>query len=107
MCFLMIRRPPRSTLFPYTTLFRSYREQYSAAGRFPGGFTKREGKANDDEILTSRLVDRALRPLFPSDYHCEVYVQVMLLSADGVDQPDALAGFAASEIGRASCRERV
>jgi polyribonucleotide nucleotidyltransferase len=73
-----------------------YREQYSAAGRFPGGFTKREGKANDDEILTSRLVDRALRPLFPSDYHCEVYVQVMLLSADGVDQPDALAGFAAS-----------
>ncbi|MFC2665731.1 MAG: polyribonucleotide nucleotidyltransferase, partial [Prevotella histicola] len=73
-----------------------YREQYSAAGRYPGGFTKREGKANDDEILTSRLVDRVLRPLFPSDYHCEVYVQVMLLSADGVDQPDALAGFAAS-----------
>lgn len=73
-----------------------YREQYSAAGRFPGGFTKREGKPSDDEILVSRLVDRALRPLFPSDYHCEVYVQVMLLSADGVDQPDALAGFAAS-----------
>lgn len=73
-----------------------YREQYSAAGRFPGGFTKREGKPSDEEILTSRLVDRALRPLFPSDYHCEVYVQVMLLSADGVDQPDALAGFAAS-----------
>ena len=73
-----------------------YREQYAAAGRYPGGFTKREGKANDDEILTSRLVDRVLRPLFPSDYHCEVYVQVMLLSADGVDQPDALAGFAAS-----------
>ena len=60
-----------------------YREQYSAAGRFPGGFTKREGKASDNEILTSRLVDRVLRP-------------VMLLSADGVDQPDALAGFAAS-----------
>ena len=73
-----------------------YREQYSAAGRFPGGFTKREGKAGDNEILTSRLVDRVLRPLFPSDYHCEVYVQIMLLSADGVDQPDALAGFAAS-----------
>ena len=73
-----------------------YREQYAAAGRYPGGFTKREGKANDDEILTSRLVDRVLRPLFPSDYHCEVYVQVMLLSADGVDQPDALAGLAAS-----------
>lgn len=73
-----------------------YREQYAAAGRFPGGFTKREGKPSDNEILTSRLVDRALRPLFPSGYHTEVYVQIMLLSADGVDQPDALAGFAAS-----------
>ena len=73
-----------------------YREQYAAAGRFPGGFTKREGKANDDEILTSRLVDRVLRPLFPADYHTEVYVNVLLLSADGVEQPDALAGFAAS-----------
>ena len=71
-----------------------YREQYSAAGRFPGGFTKREGKASDNEILTSRLVDRVLRPLFPSNYHAEVFVNVMLLSADGVDQPDALAGFA-------------
>ena len=73
-----------------------YREQYAAAGRFPGGFNKREGKANDDEILTCRLVDRALRPLFPSDFHAEVYVNVILFSADGVDQPDALAGFAAS-----------
>ncbi|MDD7303295.1 MAG: polyribonucleotide nucleotidyltransferase [Bacteroidaceae bacterium] len=73
-----------------------YREKYSAAGRFPGGFTKREGRANDDEILTCRLVDRALRPLFPSDYHAEVYVNVILFSADGVDMPDALAGFAAS-----------
>lgn len=73
-----------------------YREFYSAAGRYPGGFTKREGKAGDDEILTSRLVDRVLRPLFPSNYHAEVFVNVMLLSADGVDQPDALAGFAAS-----------
>ena len=73
-----------------------YKEQYSAAGRFPGGFTKREGKSGDNEILTSRLVDRVLRPLFPSNYHAEVYVQIMLLSADGVDQPDALAGFAAS-----------
>ena len=73
-----------------------YREQYSAAGRFPGGFTRREGKPSDTEILTSRLVDRVLRPLFPSNYHAEVFVNVMLLSADGVDQPDALAGFAAS-----------
>lgn len=73
-----------------------YREKYAAAGRFPGGFTKREGKASDEEILTCRLVDRALRPLFPSNYHAEVYVNVILFSADGVDMPDALAGFAAS-----------
>ena len=73
-----------------------YREKLSAAGRFPGGFTKREGKASDYEILTCRLVDRALRPLFPSNYHAEVYVNVILYSADGVDMPDALAGFAAS-----------
>ena len=73
-----------------------YKEQYAAAGRFPGGFTKREGKPGDNEILTSRLVDRVLRPLFPGNYHAEVFVNVMLLSADGVDQPDALAGFAAS-----------
>ena len=73
-----------------------YREQYAAAGRFPGGFTKREGKASDNEILTCRLVDRALRPLFPADFHAEVYVNVILFSADGVDQPAALAGFAAS-----------
>ena len=73
-----------------------YREKFSAAGRFPGGFTKREGKASDNEILTCRLVDRALRPLFPDNYHAEVYVNVILYSADGVDMPDALAGFAAS-----------
>ena len=73
-----------------------YREQYAAAGRFPGGFTKREGKPSDNEILTSRLVDRVLRPLFPADFHAEVFVNVILFSADGVDQPDALAGFAAS-----------
>ncbi len=73
-----------------------YREKFAAAGRFPGGFTKREGKPSDNEILTCRLVDRALRPLFPSNYHAEVYVNVILYSADGVDMPDALAGFAAS-----------
>ena len=73
-----------------------YKEKYSAAGRFPDGFTKREGRASDYEILTSRLVDRALRPLFPSDYHAEVFVNITLFSADGVDMPDALAGFAAS-----------
>ena len=73
-----------------------YREKYSAAGRFPGGFTKREGKPSDEEILTCRLVDRALRPLFPANYHAEVYVNVIVFSADGIDMPDALAGFAAS-----------
>lgn len=73
-----------------------YKEKFSAFGRFPGGFTKREGKASDYEILTSRLIDRALRPLFPDDYHAEVFVNVILFSADGVDMPDALAGLAAS-----------
>ena len=73
-----------------------YRELYASDGRFPGGFTRREGKPGDNEILTSRLVDRVLRPLFPSNYHAEVYVNILLFSADGVDQPDALAGFAAS-----------
>lgn len=73
-----------------------YKEKFSAIGRFPGGFTRREGKASDYEILTCRLVDRALRPLFPDDYHAEVFVNVTLYSADGVDMPDALAGLAAS-----------
>ncbi len=73
-----------------------YKEKFSAIGRFPGGFTRREGKASDYEILTCRLVDRALRPLFPDDYHAEVFVNVILFSSDGVDIPDALAGLAAS-----------
>ena len=84
---------PGTDFMPITV---DYREKYYATGRFPGGFTKREGKASDEEILISRLVDRALRPLFPSDYHCEVFVNIWLLSSDGKDQPDALAGFAAS-----------
>jgi polyribonucleotide nucleotidyltransferase len=73
-----------------------YKEKFSAFGRFPGGFMKREGRPSDYEILTSRLIDRALRPLFPDDYHAEVFVTVMLFSADGEDMPDALAGLAAS-----------
>ena len=84
---------PGTDFMPVTV---DYREKYYATGRFPGGFTKRESKASDEEILVSRLVDRALRPLFPSDFHCEVFVQIWLLSSDGKDQPDALAGFAAS-----------
>ncbi len=73
-----------------------YREKFAAFGRFPGGFMKREGKPSDYEILTSRLIDRALRPLFPDDYHADVFVNVTLYSSDGVDMPDALAGLAAS-----------
>ncbi len=73
-----------------------YKEKYAAAGRYPGGFLKREARPNDSEILTSRLIDRALRPLFPADYHAEVFVTVNLISADRDIQPDALAGLAAS-----------
>ena len=73
-----------------------YKEKFSAAGRFPGGFLKREGRSNDYEILTSRLVDRVLRPLFPDNYHADTFVNVTLYSSDGVDMPDALAGLAAS-----------
>ena len=73
-----------------------YREKFASAGRFPGGFMKREGKPSDSEILVSRLVDRALRPLFPDDYHAEVFVNVILFSSDNENMPDALAGLAAS-----------
>lgn len=73
-----------------------YKEKYASAGRYPGGFLKREGRANDSEILVSRLIDRALRPLFPDDYHAEVFVNVNLISAEKNIMPDALAGLAAS-----------
>ena len=73
-----------------------YKEKFSAVGRFPGGFTRREGRASDYEILVSRLIDRALRPLFPDDYHAETFVQVTLYSDDEESMPDCLAGLAAS-----------
>ena len=73
-----------------------YKEKFSSAGRFPGGFLKREGRASDYEILTSRLVDRVMRPLFPDNYHAETFVNITMFSADGEDMPDALAGLAAS-----------
>ncbi|MFI3279000.1 MAG: polyribonucleotide nucleotidyltransferase [Rikenellaceae bacterium] len=73
-----------------------YKEKYASCGRFPGGFMKREARANDSEILVARLIDRALRPLFPADYHADVFVTVNLISADKDIQPDALAGLAAS-----------
>jgi polyribonucleotide nucleotidyltransferase len=73
-----------------------YKEKFAAAGRVPGGFQKREGRPSDYEILISRLVDRALRPLFPDDFHAEVFVNINLISADKESTPDALAGLAAS-----------
>ena len=73
-----------------------YKEKYASAGRYPGGFLKREGRPNDSEILVSRLIDRALRPLFPDDFHAEVFVTVNLISAEKEIMPDALAGLAAS-----------
>jgi polyribonucleotide nucleotidyltransferase len=73
-----------------------YREKYSAAGRFPGGFFRREARPSESEILVMRLVDRALRPLFPDDYHAEVQLMIQLLSYDGVNNPDVLCGLAAS-----------
>jgi polyribonucleotide nucleotidyltransferase len=73
-----------------------YKEKFASAGRFPGGFMKRESRPGDNEILISRLVDRALRPLFPEDYHAETFVTVFLISADEDTIPDALAGLAAS-----------
>ena len=73
-----------------------YREKFAAAGRFPGGFFKREARPSDQEILTMRLVDRVLRPLFPKEYYCEVQVMIQLMSHDENVMPDALAGLAAS-----------
>ena len=73
-----------------------YREKFAAAGRYPGGFMKREGRPSNEEILTMRLVDRVLRPLFPKDYHAETQVMIQLMSHDENVMPDALAGLAAS-----------
>lgn len=73
-----------------------YREKFAAAGRIPGGFLRREARPTDHEVLVMRLVDRALRPLFPDDYHADTQLMIQLISYDGINQPDALAGFAAS-----------
>ncbi|MCQ2374527.1 MAG: polyribonucleotide nucleotidyltransferase [Salinivirgaceae bacterium] len=84
---------PGTDFMPLTV---EYKEKFASNGRFPGGFTRREGRASDYEILIARLVDRALRPLFPSNYHAETFVNVTLYSADGIDMPDSIAGLAAS-----------
>lgn len=73
-----------------------YKEKFAASGKFPGGYLKREGRPSDDEVLTMRLVDRALRPLFPDDYHADTQVMMQLISFDGVNMPDSLVGLAAS-----------
>ena len=84
---------PGTDFMPLTV---EYKEKFASNGRFPGGFTRREGRASDYEILIARLIDRALRPLFPDNYHADTFVNVTLYSADGVDMPDCIAGLAAS-----------
>ena len=84
---------PGTDFMPLTV---EYKEKFASAGRFPGGFTRREGKASDYEILIARLIDRALRPLFPANYHADTFVNVTLYSADGIDMPESIAGLAAS-----------
>ena len=84
---------PGTDFMPLTV---EYKEKFASAGRFPGGFTRREGKASDYEILIARLIDRALRPLFPANYHAETFVNVTMYSADGIDMPESIAGLAAS-----------
>ena len=84
---------PETDFFPLTV---DYREKFAADGRYPGGFLKREARPSDQEILVMRLVDRVLRPLFPSDYHAETQLMIQLMSYDKDCMPDALAGLAAS-----------
>src|ERR1044072_657765 len=84
---------PGQSFFPLTV---DYQEKFASAGRIPGSFFKREGKLSDSEVLISRLIDRALRPLFPEDYLCEVQVLVTLISSDAEVMPDSLACLAAS-----------
>lgn len=86
----------KSTGLDFLPLTVDYREKFAAAGKYPGGFFKREARPNDGEVLTMRLVDRVLRPLFPKDYHAEVQVMIQLMSHDDSVMPDALAGLAAS-----------
>lgn len=98
-CMLLATAVAARTANPgidFLPLTIDYREKFAAAGRFPGGFFKREARPSDQEVLTMRLVDRVLRPLFPDDYHCEVQVMIQMMSYDQEVMPDALAGLAAS-----------
>lgn len=98
-CMLLATAVSAKTANPgvdFLPLTVDYREKFSAAGRFPGGFFKREARPSDQEVLTMRLVDRCLRPLFPDDYHAETQIMIQLMSHDENVMPDALAGLAAS-----------
>ncbi|NJM79989.1 MAG: polyribonucleotide nucleotidyltransferase, partial [Flavobacterium sp.] len=98
-CMLLATAVSARTANPgvdFLPLTVDYREKFAAAGRFPGGFFKREARPSDSEVLTMRLVDRVLRPLFPDDYHAETQVMIQLMSHDDDIMPDALAGLAAS-----------
>ena len=97
-CMLLATVVSSKTASPvdFLPLTVDYREKFAAAGRFPGGFFKREARPSDQEVLTMRLVDRVLRPLFPSDYHAETQVMIQLMSHDDNVMPDSLAGLAAS-----------
>ena len=98
-CMLLATAVSARTANPgvdFLPLTVDYREKFAAAGRFPGGFFKREARPSDSEVLTMRLVDRVLRPLFPDDYHAETQVMIQLMSYDENVMPDALAGLAAS-----------
>ena len=99
-CMLLATVVSARTASPvdFLPLTVDYREKFAAAGRFPGGFFKREARPSDQEVLTMRLVDRVLRPLFPSDYHAETQVMIQLMSHDEEVMPDALAGLAASTV---------
>ena len=99
-CMLLATVVSARTASPvdFLPLTVDYREKFAAAGRFPGGFFKREARPSDQEVLTMRLVDRVLRPLFPSDYHAETQVMIQLMSHDDQVMPDALAGLAASTV---------
>ncbi len=92
----VVSAPEAKDGLDFMPLSCDYREKYAAVGRFPGGFIKREARPSSYEILTARLIDRALRPLFPDDYHAETFVNVELISSDKENMPEALAGLAAS-----------
>ena len=92
----VVSAPSAKDNVDFMPLTVDYQEKYAAMGRFPGGFFKREARLSEYEILISRLVDRALRPLFPDDYHADTQVMITLISGDKNIMPDALAGLAAS-----------